>query len=362
MKSESQSKGFRLRILIRWVLPLCLLVLLGVIRLTSPTRNSLPSSAKPRCDESCEHTKQNGTTRDEQNRLKFENGIVIQSENSITPRDREAELSATKCSFMPSYDLTVRPMWIPGYPGSGSEMLRALVKAITGLGGDEIYKGNHCSKHTATCKTHYPKFPWKDPSNFTHAFVNRTVILIRNPKAALASYFNHKWERKNQKSFHSVQAPEEEWNDWRDQESSWGDFSDFWVGLIRSWKKQSDYEIAFYLPYERLTSTETGPQLLSRLAAELHRNGVRTASEEVIPCLWYKAIKGGRAASETKRAPHKYVPSYTMQQQAFMLNALEDLRKEFRDDSELVEILSMYHEDIRTNLRIYQPVAHVGDV
>jgi len=354
MKSESQRKDFRRLKLIRWVLPLCFLNAIAVPLIYS---NAVTIFPKLLCSDSCEHTEQNGSTK-----LAFETSNDVQSENSTTRGDREEDLSAMKCSFMPWYKSTAKPMWIPGYPGSGSEMLRVLVKAITGLGGDEIYTGSRCFNSTATCKTHYPKVPVpRLPHKSTHLFINRTVILIRNPKAALASYFNYLWERKNLKVSHLVQAPEEAWNEWRDKESTWEGFSDYWAGLIQSWKKQTDYEIAFYLPYERLTNNETGPRLLSRLGAELRRNGVRVAPEEDIPCLWNKALNGRKASKGTKRAAHKYIPSYTTQQQAFMLRALDNLRQKFRDDSELVEILSMYYEDIRTNLRIYQLATDASD-
>jgi len=261
------------------------------------------------------------------------------------------ELSAMNCSYMSWYESTSKPMWIPGYPGSGSEMLRALVKAITGLSGEDIYRGSHCSNHTATCKTHWPKFPDRYiPSTLRHDFINRTVLLIRNPKDALPSFHNHMWEGNNGKDLHSVQAPEEDWNKWRDRFSRGEIIS--WVGLIRRWKHLTDYKISFYLPYERLTDREAGPQLLLKLAEELRRNGVRVAPKEDIPCLWYKVVKGRKSSSKTKRA-HKYVPSYKLQQQANLLYELEKLKEDFKDDSELVEILAKYQEDIRSNLQLY---------
>lgn len=54
-----------------------------------------------------------------------------------------------------------RPIWLPGFPGSGNEMVGQLVQALTGgLGGMGIYErreGRQCTPNiTATCKTHWP--------------------------------------------------------------------------------------------------------------------------------------------------------------------------------------------------------------
>jgi len=60
-------------------------------------------------------------------------------------------------------------------------------------------------------------------------------------------------------------APEEDWNAWRDKTFA-SEFGHIWLALIHYWKNQTDYGIAFYLPFERLTDIETGRQLLSKLA------------------------------------------------------------------------------------------------
>ena len=112
--------------------------------------------------------------------------------------------SSRNCSAVKPYELvdkTLKPLWVPAYPGSGSEMLRALVRATTGLGGHDVYQGRKyaggfCKRNTATCKTHWNSvnvLPRDDyfPSERKDEFYNRYVMLLRNPAKALPSHFNH---------------------------------------------------------------------------------------------------------------------------------------------------------------------------
>ena len=282
--------------------------------------------------------------------------------------DREAELKAMNCSFMPEYEYinNTKAMWIPAFQGSGNYMVRSLVTAITGLGGDGVYQGcfEYDNKYTATCKTHWPMYPLTyPPSHYRNVTSRRVIMLLRNPKDSLPSSFNYNWEKDRNVRSHTVQAPQKDWNAWRDH-TGMRYYDEFWMGLILTWKQRSDYDVAFYIPYERLVNIETGPQLLSRLAAELRSNGVRVAAEEDLPCLWYKVVKEGKKSDlvtqkQTKRAPHRYVPSFTLQQQIKILGSLEFLQHRFSDDLELGDILSKYHDDIQKNMRIQDDL--VGD-
>ena len=47
------------------------------------------------------------------------------------------DLATLNCTHMPPHNFTGKPIWVPAYPGSGSEMLRALVQAATGVRGDD---------------------------------------------------------------------------------------------------------------------------------------------------------------------------------------------------------------------------------
>ena len=116
---------------------------------------------------------------------------------------------------------TPTPIWIPSYPGSGSEMFRDLVKATTGLGGDNYY-ANKCSKEPIpfTCKTHWPvirRYRKIQPQTMVGRFHDKAIFLIRNPRHALPSYFNHEYEVKHKLKRHSQQGSEEEWRKYRDR-------------------------------------------------------------------------------------------------------------------------------------------------
>jgi hypothetical protein len=253
------------------------------------------------------------------------------------------------CTKMPPHNFTGKPLWIPAYPGSGSEMLRALVKATTGIGGEDVYD-NQCKIGPATCKTHWPTISnrkGREPARDKARFADRYIVLLRNPKNALPSFFNYKWELKNRIKAHSKQAPKEDWVLWRD--NNFEAEIENWKNLFIRWREQP-YERAFYLQYEALTSVETGPQLFGKVAAEMRRNGVQVAPEADISCLWYSVVNGKKVG--TKRAPHKYKPGYSADQQAGFLRMLEELKQAFLDDPEIVHMLDGYYYDIRDNILI----------
>ena len=153
----------------------------------------------------------------------------------------------------------------------------------------------------------------------------------------------------SQSSQASLEAgTEEAWINWRDTsfEAEIGN----WKNLFVQWQKQP-FERAMYLPYEVLTHIDSGPHVFGRLAAELRKTGVHVAPEKDLACLWYSVVKG-QTAERTQRAAHTYTPAYTVPQQALFLEMLDSLRQTFQNDTELVEILEGYYEDIRANITI----------
>ena len=67
-------------------------------------------------------------------------------------------------------------------------------------------------------------------------------------------------------------------------------------------------------------------------------------------CVWYKSV-GGKAALEHyhkyRYGFDEYLPGYTKEQQAMLLQGLSELTEEYSSDAELVEILKEYHATIR---------------
>jgi hypothetical protein len=84
------------------------------------------------------------------------------------------------------------PIWLPAYPGSGSEMMRDLVNELTQeeMGGADIYTENCENANTVTCKTHFPVIKRK-PRSLSH-LSKSVIILLRNPCSAIPSYVNFK--------------------------------------------------------------------------------------------------------------------------------------------------------------------------
>lgn len=264
--------------------------------------------------------------------------------------------ASMNCTHMPRYNYTGKTIWVPAYPGSGSEMLRALIVAVTGQGGDDFYMGG-CKNSTVTCKTHWPTISHRrrrKPRRWKNQFSDQYIVLLRNPKNALPSFFNYKWEAKHHRRAHSVQGPEADWTTWRDR--VFETEIENWKNLFFAWRDEEPfYKRAFFLPYEELTAIETGPRLFARVANEMRRIGVRVAAVEDIPCLWYSVVMKQKG-TRTKRASHKYNPSYTSKQRESFLRMLEELKSEFLEDP-LVKTLDKYHKDIRENLRVVDPLS-----
>lgn len=291
--------------------------------------------------------KEPATTQREESTLSVRNSTVI-----------AAQLASLNCSYPQSHlsfqNYTGVSIWIPAYPGSGSEMFRSLVSAATGTertGTGEIYSKN-CQRNP-TCKTHWPVlYPKRDrPRRFGfQEFSRRFITLVRNPKDALHSFFNYAYEQRHRKNPHSEQGKEKEWEEWRDE--NFDKRIKDWASLFRLWRDEPNMTNVFYLKYEDFTSFERGPQLFQRVVDEMKRNGALVAESEDVPCLWYKAVKGN---SMTKRPPRAYEPGYTRRQREEFLAMLRGLMQGLgNSDPELTGILTHYYQDISHNLRVVE--------
>jgi len=102
------------------------------------------------------------------------------------------------------------------FPGSGSEMNRMLVGAVSGIRSASQYKdklspiaGRYKSEEQLynflIVKTHWPSLGAKPIESF-----NRAIVLIRDPLDAMPSYLNWMYENQERKEEnHSIQAPVE---------------------------------------------------------------------------------------------------------------------------------------------------------
>jgi hypothetical protein len=197
--------------------------------------------------------------------------------------DRTFPLSNNKkalvCSPIPSTNSTTyKTIWIPGYPGSGSELLRVLVEQVSG--GLKAGK-RKCIDHPATCKTHCPVIKHCPTSlankkmSLANYYHPNALLLIRNPRYALPSYVNFIYEAQQRPKgsklqTHSKQAPVKFWKQIRNDT-----FTDY---LFKGWKQtivwwvggghRHLYNVSLVVPYEQLTNPQQAPILLGEIAKE----------------------------------------------------------------------------------------------
>lgn len=230
-------------------------------------------------------------------------------------------------------------------------MFRGLIEQLSGLRSDEM---NHrgCEHDPPTCKTHWPAYDrHTDVSKFPH-FAGKGIMLIRNPKAAMPSWFNWRWENQRKLPTHSQIAPVGDWVKWRDQ--MFGEELENWERMFLVWKGVSTVNISLYIPYEELTQPDAGPLWLERVYDLIRSEspGTPLVSETEIACIWQHVVRGA-GASKTKRSGERYSPPYTLVQKNKLLATLDNLLGEFADDNpQLVETLQMYRQDIDENLTV----------
>lgn len=244
-----------------------------------------------------------------------------------------------------------KPVWVPGFPGSGSEMLRQLITMTTGQITGNIH-GNLCGEKypVITCKTHWPLFG-DGPAKFDR-FAEDFVLLVRNPAHAIPSYFSWIWENGHKVKTHTKQAPEAEWQDWRNR--VFDEHLVLWKRVILDWNSQEQHHMALVLPFEDLVNKETGPDLLTNLISQLkksYQGQLKTAALDKIPCLWKK----GTGSHSHQRNTHAYQSGFTAAEKEAMLNAVEEIAQKV---PAMKEIMERYREEIQQNTRVQDANYH----
>ena len=89
--------------------------------------------------------------------------------------------------------------------------------------------------------------------------IKRALVIIRNPMAAIPSFFNHIYEMQNNLPVHSQRAPVADWIEWRDrlamdQITKFGKFVDYWMERFDSFNGDR-----IFISYEVLTDDNDGP-------------------------------------------------------------------------------------------------------
>lgn len=243
------------------------------------------------------------------------------------------------------------------YPGSGAELFRAVVEAISGYQSTEVYKKRNSENDERyfLVKTHGP---------LMEAFVQsaplvepkQAIYLIRNPLWSIPSFFNWQYERRNQLKDHSAQAPHEKWLEWRSH--NWAREFRSWRHHVDHWATQWDATHLFVLPYEGLTEYGTGPLWTYRVAQFLEtRAGLAMEAPDRIGCLWKAVVKGGKSK---KRGKKTYTPDFTVDQLKVMEVAMEELRQKHGSKFPVLDkILQGYIQE--TRLRRLETPQGLGD-
>lgn len=267
-----------------------------------------------------------------------------QKEPSLINDDKfEFSLTGQKCLIPLAKPMDAHPVLIASYPGSGAKLTWKLIRAITGIMTSDDYDHNGLAKRKEVIgiKTHYPVPNVSNQQTFSSfAYINRSVLLLRNPIDALSSYHNFQYEMSNNLQNHSVRAPSEKWIEWRDkyfyeEMKAWVDHTKFWI-------LHHAPENRLIISYEHLVSSRDGPSELLKL-----KNFVRVGNEPIlttdnvdIPCIWDTLVNGSidegtRMASLRKGVTSKGRPLTDNQLKA-VKDELIGLRDLFPDQLALV--------------------------
>lgn len=241
----------------------------------------------------------------------------------------------------PKYEV-MTPMFQVSYPGSGSEMLRDLIEAMTGVKTAETKRRND----VVAIKTMYPDRKFDIHPSLLNRDMKKMILLLRCPLHAIASKFNHIYWRKNDLEPHSVQPPLELWESWRDKNyetelKGWVDHLKYWINNIKGSNQ-------IIISYESLTNEATGPQdalRLSMFIRTIFNEGViNPAPAFTISCLWFRAVRIFDQAHSDKSQDSSNHPLFTTLQLETTATELTNMLLKFNSERTLTPILQKYWE------------------
>jgi hypothetical protein len=293
-------------------------------------------------------------------------GMETKPESDVVDEDEDEDAQVevpppSNCTLLPESKVSTKPLWVASFPGSGAELFRELVTSITGQPtADGAYNGD--CHDAVTCKTHWPTMSggnFQDPNMLSFKrkkpFGKSSILLIRNIRDALPSWYNQIYEVRVGADFHSQQAPQAAWERWRGSKPKsfmLGKRMEQWKDLILYWVQHNDYHVDLIVPYERLVHPTTGPAILQKVANVLSKEKVSTVAEQAdIPCLWKYTVQDKKSM---KRSSHKYEPAYTLLHQKQMLYVIDEVIYKVSHLPELVQIMEGYRQDVELNMLIVQ--------
>jgi len=227
------------------------------------------------------------------------------------------------------------PVFLASYPGSGSGMLRDLIEAMTGIKTGESKRQNN----VVAVKTSYPANQQDAHPGFLNRDMKRTILLIRNPLNAIFSYHNHIFWQENDLLQHSLRAPQEAWEQWRDK--NFLNEVDKWIDHLHYWFNTIDTNQLMILNYEWLIHDGRGPRQGTRVSMFIDgTDGEQTsAPAATVPCLWYRSVKVINPTAITDDHP-----TFTTQQLESAAAKLSVVGREYTYDLLLGPVLKSYFE------------------
>lgn len=278
----------------------------------------------------------------------------VETKSATTTSTSTTSDGPSNCNMMPPTKVMTKPIWVASFPGSGAELFRELVTTITGQSTvDGGFKGK--CHDAVTCKTHWPvmnaRNRFQDPilpaaGNYSESM----ILLVRNPRHALPSWYNQIWESRVGAEFHSQQAPKASWNRWSRRSKGLNllaERMDQWRDMMEYWLEHPHYRVELIVPYEQLTNESTGPDLLRQVGKALNKEMIPVSPD--ISCLWKYTVQEKK---EMKRSSHYYENSYTSEQQDLLLVLVTEVMERFAHLDDLVQVLKGYEWDIQNNLII----------
>lgn len=240
------------------------------------------------------------------------------------------------------------PMYQASFPGSGSEMMRDLIEAVTGVKTGETTRRSD----VVAIKTIYPDRKFDIHPSVLNRDMKKMVFLIRCPLHAISSKFNHYYWRQNDLKPHSIQPPKDVWEAWRDEH---------YEAELHGWVEHLEYWMTRFKPahrlivsYESLTDKETGPQDAMRLALfirTIYNEGViNPAPSFTLPCLWFRAVRifdqgnSDMFQDNTNHLGGRYHPPFTTLQLEMTAAELNNLMLKYQNERRLTPILQKYWE------------------
>jgi hypothetical protein len=174
-------------------------------------------------------------------------------------------------------------------------------------------------------------------------------LLLRNPLRSIPSHFNNIRESRLGQADHSIQAPQANWEKWRDQ--TFTRRLTGWANMISSWYGEHALlptRVSLLIPYEALTDKGAGPAVVGQIRKHLLTAGYGNVSAlTTMTCHWHRLVF---EQPRVKRQGLGYTPQFEIRQLDRMYLVLSNLRRKHQSHADLWLWLGRYLEEIDTLL------------